>query len=76
MHFLKNLEHLYQLTANHLRGVHVCFWADGSVEKNGKGIHLPTTRAQCVYTILEDYVLCSLRWQISNQWDYECYKLV
>ena len=54
----------------------MCFWADGSVEKNGKGIHLPTTWAQCVYTILEDYVLCSLRWQISNQWDYECYKLV
>ena len=33
--------YLYQLTANHLRGLHVCLWNDGSAEWNGKGIQPP-----------------------------------
>ena len=38
---MKNLEYLYQLAANHLRGLHVCLWNDESAERNGKGVQSP-----------------------------------
>ena len=50
----ENLGYLYQLTANHPRGLHICLWNDDSVEKMGKGFSLKQT--QTVYTILEIFV--------------------
>ena len=41
IHCLKNLGYFYQLTASHLRGLHICLWNDGSAERNGKGIQFP-----------------------------------
>ena len=32
---------IYQLTANHLAGLHVYLWNDDSVERNGKGVQFP-----------------------------------
>ena len=37
----KNLEYFYQLTANHLRGLHTCLRNDESEERNGKEIQSP-----------------------------------
>ena len=41
IHCLKNLVFLHQLIANHLRGLNIFLWNDGSTERKEKWIESP-----------------------------------